>query len=160
MRQPLGPIGGNRTPCQIREKCPLFNSRLSARVQIPFASLFPTRPFLACPKGRGGAGFPRIACAIRRYPDYTRSRDFPSNFLSHGSLPPRSCFRRAPRALTPSGQKLRFWLICLTAVGSFVLQVWDSASSRLLADFHRSTHIASVVPGKLLSIFMERSFLN
>ena len=26
-----------------------------------------------------------------------------------------------------------------------VLQVWDSASSRLLADFHRSTHIASVV---------------
>ncbi len=41
-----------------------------------------------------------------------------------------------------------------------VLQVWDSASSRHLADFHRSTHIASVVPGKLLSIFMERSFLN
>ena len=27
-----------------------------------------------------------------------------------------------------------------------VLQVWDSASSRLLADFHRSAHIASVVP--------------
>ena len=26
-----------------------------------------------------------------------------------------------------------------------VLQVWDSASSRLLADFHRSAHIASVV---------------
>ena len=29
-----------------------------------------------------------------------------------------------------------------------VLQVWDSASSRLFADFHRSTHIASVVPKK------------
>ena len=27
-----------------------------------------------------------------------------------------------------------------------VLQVWASASSRLRADFHRSTHIASVVP--------------
>ena len=27
-----------------------------------------------------------------------------------------------------------------------VLQVWDSASSRLRADFHRSAHIASVVP--------------
>ncbi|MBQ6941070.1 MAG: hypothetical protein IJN23_00730, partial [Akkermansia sp.] len=26
-----------------------------------------------------------------------------------------------------------------------VLQVWDSASSRLRADFHRSAHIASVV---------------
>ena len=24
MRQPLGPIGGNRTPCQIRERCPTF----------------------------------------------------------------------------------------------------------------------------------------
>ena len=93
MRQPLGPIRLETTnPCQIRERCPLFNSRLSARVQIPFASLFSTRLFLPCPKGRGGAGFPRIACAIRRYPVYTRSRDFPSNFLSHGSLPPRSCF--------------------------------------------------------------------
>ena len=29
-----------------------------------------------------------------------------------------------------------------------VLQVWDSASSRLLADFHRSAHIASVAPKK------------
>ena len=66
----------------------------------------------------------------------------------------------APLAPLPCGQKLRFWLICLTAVGSFVLQVWDSASSRLLADFHHRSRIASVVPGKLLSIFMERSFLN
>ena len=29
-----------------------------------------------------------------------------------------------------------------------VLQVWDSASSRLRADFHRSAHIASVVQRK------------
>ncbi len=29
-----------------------------------------------------------------------------------------------------------------------VLQVWDSASSRLRADFHRSAHIASVVQQK------------
>ncbi len=28
------------------------------------------------------------------------SRNFPSDFLSHGSLPPRSCFAPAPRALT------------------------------------------------------------
>ena len=54
----------------------------------------------------------------------------------------------APRALTLAGQTLCVWLISLTAVGCFVLQVWDSASSRLLADFHRSTHIASVVPKK------------
>ena len=78
------------------------------------------------------------------------SRDFPSNFLFHGSLPPRSCFAPAPRALTLAGQTLCVWLISLTAVGCFVLQVWDSASSRLLADFHRSTHIASVVPKKRL----------
>ena len=31
-----------------------------------------------------------------------------------------------------------------------VLQVWDSVSSRLLADFHRSAHIASVVRKQLL----------
>ena len=73
------------------------------------------------------------------------SRDFPSNFLFHGSLPPRSCFVPAPRALTLAGQTLCVWLISLTAVGCFVLQVWDSASSRLRADFHRSAHIASVV---------------
>ncbi|MBQ9094799.1 MAG: hypothetical protein IJY53_00495, partial [Akkermansia sp.] len=33
-----------------------------------------------------------------------------------------------------------------------VLQVWDSASSRLFADFHRSTHIASVVLTKKRTI--------
>ena len=47
------------------------------------------------------------------------------------------------------GTHHRVWLIYLTAVGSFVLQVWDSASSRLLADLHRSAHIASVVPKKI-----------
>ena len=70
------------------------------------------------------------------------SRDFPSNFLSHGSLPPRSCFVPAPRALTLAGQTLCVWLVSLTAAGCFVLQVWDSASSRLRADFHRSAHIS------------------
>ena len=34
------------------------------------------------------------------------SRDFPSNFLFHGSLPPHSCFVPAPRALTLTGQTL------------------------------------------------------
>ncbi len=38
------------------------------------------------------------------------SRDFPSNFFFHGSLPPRSCFVPAPRALTLTGQTLP----CLT----------------------------------------------
>ena len=33
-------------------------------------------------------------------------------------------------------------------IPAVVLQVWDSASSRLRADFHRSAHIASVVPKK------------
>lgn len=74
-----------------------------------------------------------------------REGDFPSNFLFLGSLPPRSCFVPAPRALTLAGQTLRVWLISLTAVGCFVLQVRDSASSRHLADFHRSAHIALVV---------------
>ena len=105
----------------------------------PFRFPFLRPPVFAMLQRKGRGWFPKNACAIRQYPDYTRSRDFPSNFLSHGSLPPRSCFRRAPRALTPSGQKLRFWLICLTAVGSFVLQVWDSASSRLLVDFPNRT---------------------
>jgi len=77
------------------------------------------------------------------------SRDFPSNFLSLGSLPPRSCFVPAPRALTLAGQTFHVWLISLTAVGCFVLQVWDSAPSRLLADFHRSAHIASVVQNRV-----------
>ena len=94
-------------PCQIRERCPLFNSRLSARVQIPFASLFSSCRFLPCPQRKGRGWFPRIACAIRRYPDYTRSQDTASNFLSLGSLPPRS----------------------------FVLRVCVSASSRHLVDF-------------------------
>ena len=76
------------------------------------------------------------------------SRDFPSNFLSHGLLPPRSCFVPAPRALPLAGQTFHVWLISLTAVGCCVLQVWDSASSRLLADFHRSAPIASVVQKK------------
>ena len=72
----------------------------------------------------------------------------PSNFLFHGLLPPRSCCEPAPRALTLSGQTLCVWLTSLTAVGYFVPQVWDSASSRLRADFHRSAHIASVVQRK------------
>ena len=46
------------------------------------------------------------------------------------------------------GKHYRVWLISLTAVCCFVLQVWDSSSSRLRADFHRSAHIASVVPKK------------
>ena len=54
----------------------------------------------------------------------------------------------APHAPSPYGQKLRFWLICLTAVGSFVLQVCVSASSRHLVDFHHSSRIASVAPNK------------
>ncbi|MBQ3526781.1 MAG: hypothetical protein IJA63_10965, partial [Akkermansia sp.] len=33
-----------------------------------------------------------------------------------------------------------------------VLQVWDSASSRLRADFHRSAHIASVVQKALAGV--------
>ncbi len=74
-----------------------------------------------------------------------REGDFPSNFLFLGSLPPRSCFVPAPRGLTLAGQTLCVWLISLTAVGCFVLQVWDSASLRLRADFHRSAHIASVI---------------
>ena len=37
-----------------------------------------------------------------------------------------------------------------------VLQVWDSASSRLRADFHRSTHIASVVPSKKPPLISQR----
>ena len=39
-----------------------------------------------------------------------------------------------------------------------VLQVWDSASSRLRADFHRSAHIASVVP-KMPYVYFHMAFL-
>ena len=41
-----------------------------------------------------------------------------------------------------------------------VLQVWDSASSRLFADFHRSTHIASVVHGKARRTFVLRALFT
>ena len=57
--------------------------------------------------------------------------------------------RARPHGHSPRwGKHYRVWLISLTAVGCFVLQVWDSASSRLLADLHRGAHIASVVPKK------------
>lgn len=41
-----------------------------------------------------------------------------------------------------------------------VLQVWDSASSRLRADFHRSAHIASVVHGKARRTFVLRALFT
>ena len=41
-----------------------------------------------------------------------------------------------------------------------VLQVWDSASSRLRADFHRSAHIASVVHGKPRRTFVLRGLFT
>ena len=124
----------------------------------PIAPMYPRiRCFTPMLSRKRRIPFGWLHCLSRRHRSLRRfhsssscsfSQDVPSNFLFHGSLPPRSCFMPAPRALTLAGQTLRVWLISLTAVGCFVLQVWDSASSRLRADFHRSAHIAPVVPKK------------
>ena len=101
MRQPLGPIRlETANPCQIRERCPLFNSRLSARVQTPFASLVSARLFLPCSKGKGGAVFPPKRCqaggggksgsGVR----VEKRRRFPTHSESHPANP--MVTRKAP----------------------------------------------------------------
>ena len=47
MRQPLGPIGGNRTSCQIRERCPLVFPPEFKSLSLPFS---PPACFCHAPK--------------------------------------------------------------------------------------------------------------
>ena len=157
MRQPLGPIRlETANPCQIRERCPLVFPPEFKSLSLPFS---PPACFCHVPKGKGGAGFLESPAPYGGILSTRVVGIFPrTSFPTARYLP--AVASGAPHVPSPYGQKLRFWLICLTAVGSFVLQVWDSASSRLLADFHRSTHIASVVPHKWAQQLFAAPMIN
>ena len=98
----------------------------------------------------------RFLSLLARYPDST-SKPLGGFGLALLSIP-RSRHRPSIWSYNTFSSRSRDLPSNFLAPTVVIFHVWDSASSRLLADFHRSAHIASVVPKKRKSEYTDLRF--